>query len=916
SYEATGGDPSKIALAAGETATATVTNTHTPATKTVTASKVWDDQSNSYGDRPESVQFTLYAQPEGGERYQVETDESGAAVANPVDVKGDSKQNEWTTTWSNLPVYQKGEVGKKIAYTVEETAVAGYEKSESGLTVTNTQDTTSLTATKKWGSDPANIGRDVAGVTIALERSADGSDWSELASQQVKKSADSQQVSWTGMPTHDKDGRAYSYRAVEQSLNLAGGTSLAPSTAESGTVGGYDYTASTAYTAGSDEQSRPGTGSYATTITNTPTSGSLAVTKTWSDDGNRDNLRAPVTATLFAKAANADYGLGAIALTQTLSADGWDCTWNNLPVADAAGNKIEYTVAEGDAPQGYEKTKGSDTHELVAGQTTSFSLENTHTPETTTVTATKNWNDQSNLYGDRPENVEFLLHASYTDDDGTARELTQSQIAGVLKADTVCTLSGDSDEWQTIWKDLPVYFHGQVGKKLTYWVSESQPAKGYTATPNSDSLTIDNSLDGLAYTVACDWTDEPKDYLPHLGDKATFKLERSNDGGKTWSSVDKADEKTVARTQDAGDEAAWDNLPRFDKDGHAYAYRAVETSIDVDGTMVPVGANADETSGTVGGYAYSSSIDQSKTTVTNAFQTGSLQVTKTWSDDNDRDGARTSATVTVTPSAQLNLFPMELGVSADSTTSTGLDQTIAGLPVTDAAGTPITYGVSETAVTGYETSYEATGGDPSAIALTAAAIATATVTNTHIPGTISVTANKTWADQDNNTGFRPENVTYTLQMQHSGSADWAAADSKVLPKGVAATQKVDVTDDASGAASFTWDSLPAFYPGAVGDQVHYRVAEEPAAGYTTTYDASDVTGASSDADAGKAVTVTNTLDPVTYSFAKTDESGAPLAGTTLTLAGTFANADGTTVEETRTVLGSSATQDLTGNSLI
>ncbi|MGN0059095.1 MAG: SpaA isopeptide-forming pilin-related protein [Coriobacteriales bacterium] len=544
-------------------ATVSIANAYTPATTSVTATKLWDDQSNSYGDRPEKVQFTLYAQPEDGERYQVSKDESDKAVANPADVKGDSKQNEWTTTWSNLPVYQKGEVGKTIAYTVEETAVAGYEKKEDGLSVTNTQDTTSLTATKTWGEDSANIGRDVAGVTIALQRSTDGSSWADLAEQKVDKADASQQVSWTSLPTHNADGKAYSYRAVEKSLDLAGGTSLAPSAAESGTVGGYDYAAATTYTAGSDEASRPGTGSYATTITDTPTSGSLEVTKTWSDDGNRDNLRAPVTATLSAKAGSADYGLGAIGLTQTLSTDGWDCTWNNLPVMDAAGNKLAYTVAEGDVPEGYEKTQGIDTHELAAGDTTSFSL-----------------------------------------------------------------------------------------------------------------------------------------------------------------------------------------------------------------------------------------------------------------------------------------------------------------------------------------------------------------VNTHIPGTISVTANKNWADQGNNTVFRPENVTYTLQMQHGGSADWTAADSKVLPKGVAATQNVDVADGAAGAASFTWDSLPAFYPGAVGDQVHYRVVEEPATGYTTTYDVSDITGTSSDADAGKAVTVTNTLDPVTYSFAKTDETGAPLAGTTLTLAGTFANADGTTTEETRTVLGGSATQDLTGNSLI
>lgn len=402
----------------------------------------------------------------------------------------------------------------------------------------------------------------MAGTTIALQRSTDGTAWSDLATQEVKKTSGSQQVSWTGLPTHDKDGKAYQYRAVQKSLNLAGGKSLAPSEAESGTVGGYDYAASTAYTPASDEQSRPGTGSYATTITNTPASGSLKVTKTWTDDNNRDNLRADVKAALSAKAGSADYSLGAIGLTQVLAAGGWNHTWNNLPVKNAAGDAISYTVTEGDAPEGYTKTQGSDTHELAAGGTTSFSLVNTHTP-----------------------------------------------------------------------------------------------------------------------------------------------------------------------------------------------------------------------------------------------------------------------------------------------------------------------------------------------------------------GTISVTANKTWSDQDNNTGFRPASVTYTLQMKHAG-ADWRDADATVLSKGAAPTQTVDVAQDAAGAASATWDSLPAYYPGSVGDQVHYRVVEAPVSGYSTGYDASDITGTATDADADKAVTVTNSLDSVTYSFAKIDDAGTPLAGTTLTMTGTFANADGSTAEETRTVLGGDKSRDLTGNFLV
>ena len=1286
-----GATPVSTTLEKGD-ATVSITNKYTPATRTVTATKVWDDQSNAYGDRPDKVQFTLYAQPDGGDKYQVTEDESGKAVANPMEVKGGAQANTWTTEWSKLPAYQPGEVGKKIAYTVEESAVAGYEKSESGLTVTNTQDTTALTATKEWGSDPANIGRDVAGVTIALERSTDGSNWNELTAQHVAKSGGSQQVSWTGLPTHDAQGRAYSYRAVEKSLDLndKDKTQISPSAAESGTVGGYDYQASTAYAEGADETSRPGTGSYATTIANTPASGSLKVTKTWTDDNNRDNLRKPVTATLSAKAGKADYGLGDVGLTQTLSADGWNCTWNNLPVKNAAGDAISYTVTEGDAPEGYSKTQGSDTHELVAddttsfslenthtpgtisvtasktwsdddnasaarpdtvtytlqfkhdnadwvdassidagyrqtvdvakdaagaasftwenlpayykgsagdqihyrvveapvngyavaysaedvsgtpldnnanktitvtntlqttglsvaktwndsfgisktvtatnykvqrsldgvawsdyqrndatvagsiardatttswqglpafdlatgtawkyravetgltvggshvdasisdaaagtgtvggfscetgapsfdsetniwsnevtnsvlagaasvakawdddknrdgvrpgsvgvtlsavvggkalalegvtvdqsltgesaaeswtadklwvslpvadaagnkitytvaegdvpegytktqgsasrelsvGQTTTFSLENTHTPETAKVTATKKWDDQSNLYGDRPDAATLTLHASYAGSNG-AVELSPEQIAGTLNADKAKTLdasnakSDDANAWTVAWDGLPSFMPGQVGKKLAYWVTEDKVPAGYQASSSADSLTITNALDPLTYTVEKKWEDEPG-FLTAKADAATFKLQRTTDG-KGWTDVKEAGEKTVARTQDAGDAVSWSDLPKYDQNGKAYTYRAIETSIGVDKQTVAATPTdtGDPTSGTVGGYAYSSSIDQAKTTVTNSFRTAKLSVSQSWDDDHNRDGKRQAKTVTVSAGQDLNgmptAFTLEIGKDA------GLAGEIDNLPVTDAAGSKIAYTVTEDTVDGYSTSYALNGSDMGASPVSTTlegGDATVAIVNTHTPGTLSVATAKQWSDQGNNTGFRPATLAFTLQMKHAG-ADWADADATVLPTGVAATQTVDVARDAEGAAGFTWEGLPAFYPGGVGDAVTYRVIEAPAAGYSSACDSDTVSGTAADDHALKAVVFTNTLDPVSYTFAKADETGAPLAGTTLTLAGTFAQPDGTTVEETRTVLDGAESADLSDNSLI
>ncbi|MGI5887835.1 MAG: Cna B-type domain-containing protein [Oscillospiraceae bacterium] len=109
-----------------------VTNTHVPATTSVSVAKVWDDSSNQVGKRPDSVTVQLYADGEA----------SGDAVVL-------NEENDWTYCWTDLDVYADGE---EITYTVEETDVPdGYTSivsgdSSSGFTITNT-----LAATPKTG---------------------------------------------------------------------------------------------------------------------------------------------------------------------------------------------------------------------------------------------------------------------------------------------------------------------------------------------------------------------------------------------------------------------------------------------------------------------------------------------------------------------------------------------------------------------------------------------------------------------------------------------------------------------------------------------------------------------------------------------------------------------------------------------
>ena len=96
----------------------TVTNTHTPATVNITINKIWDDANDQDGIQPESVTGSLY-RAEGSSYVKV----------RDFVINGES----WSATINGLP--QKAG-GQEIAYYVSENAVAEYELTASGSSVT------------------------------------------------------------------------------------------------------------------------------------------------------------------------------------------------------------------------------------------------------------------------------------------------------------------------------------------------------------------------------------------------------------------------------------------------------------------------------------------------------------------------------------------------------------------------------------------------------------------------------------------------------------------------------------------------------------------------------------------------------------------------------------------------------------
>lgn len=179
-----------------------------------------------------------------------------------------------------------------------------------------------------------------------------------------------------------------------------------------------------------------------------------------------------------------------------------------------------------------------------------------------------------------------------------------------------------------------------------------------------------------------------------------------------------------------------------------------------------------------------------------------IPVEKVWNDTNDQDGIRPE-TVTVTLKANGDDTGKKLTLSKDNNWQgafSGLDQYL--------DGKEIDYTVEEVPVTGYQT------------AIIGSASKGFTITNTHTPETINISGSKTWEDNNNQDGKRPDSITIRLYAN-----------------GTELTDKVQtVTADNNWKWDFT--DLPKY---AEGKLIAYTITEDSVDGYTSAVNGYDVT---------------------------------------------------------------------------
>lgn len=869
-------NPMKVTIKA-DGAVKTVKNTVDPnASKKLTVKKVWKDESNQDGKRPASIAVDVYA---NGQKLADKT----------VTVTGGSTDAEWTAQTSDLPIFDTN--GQKITYTIGEDQLDGYDAPEvdqENLTVTNsrTPEKIAIKASKKWDDAENQDGKRPANVVVKLYKEVGGQK-SEVANRTLTE-ADQWATEFTNLNKYEK-GQEVVYSLEEDAVphyqsqvtgNAADGfvvtNTYKPETIkisgqkkwddaenqdgkrpnavrvkilkgqdivdvqEVTAANGWKYESNPLpkYAAGQEiaytvaEEAVSGYTSkvdgYNITNSYTPETVKISGQKKWDDADNQDGKR---PASIKVKILNGDTVVDEQNVT---SANEWKYESKALPKY-AAGQEITYTVSEEAVPGYTSKVEG-------------YNITNSYTPETTTVSGSKTWEDGDNQDGKRPASITVNLLA-----DGQK-----------VNTQTV----GEAEGWSYNFTGLPVYKDGQ---RITYTVTE-EAVPGYSTNLNGYNITNSYTPEKTEITASKTWNDSDNqdgkrptkisiklmktvggvktevaskevtaadqwqtkfENLPvyENGQKIDYSIEEDDVAGYTKEIKDftVTNSYTPEMIKISG-QKVWDDADNQDgkrpasvkvkvKNGDTVVDELEVTAANdwkFESKALPKYAAGQEIAYTVTEEAvaeYQTKID--KFTITNSYtpQSTEYAVTKVWDDANNQDGKR-PASITVQLYSSVN-GQEPVAVAGKTLTLTVADKADANtwkasftnLPQFD-KGQEITYSVKEDDAT--VAALKEKGYSPK--------VEGQTITNSHTPEQVKVSGQKVWDDADDQDGKRPTSITVKV-MDGSTIVD-----------------TLEVT--AANGWKFESKDLPKYRN---GQEIAYTLKEDAVAQYETKIDKFTVT---------------------------------------------------------------------------
>ena len=447
-----------------------------------------------------AINRVLYQEANGkanGYNYSLtinKEDESGAPLANAVFSVIRKSTNGVVGTITTGPDGRGTIYGLlKDDYIIRETsAPSGYTLAKDVIvsadsfdsrgataTITDKKAVTTVSGTKTWKDNDDQDGKRPESIKVNLL--ANG----KVVQSKTVKASDNWKYSFTNLPEFE-NGKKISYTVTEDQVKDY-----------STTVNGYNLT-----------------NSY------TPAKTSVSVTKAWNDNNNQDGSRPnEVKVQLY---ANGEKSGNEVTLN---AANKWTHTWTEL--AEKSNKKtVQYSVKEVGTVKGYTSS--------VNGKNGNFTVTNTHTPSTTTVSGTKTWKDNNDQDGKRPDSIKVNLLAN----------------GKVVQSKTVKA----SDNWKYSFTNLPEF---ENGKKISYTVTEDQ-VKDYSTTVNGYNLTNSYTPAKTSVSVTKAWNDnnnqdgsrpnEVKVQLYANGEKSgnEVTLNAANKWTHTWTELaEKSNKKTV-----------------------------------------------------------------------------------------------------------------------------------------------------------------------------------------------------------------------------------------------------------------------------------------------------------------------------------------------------------------------------------
>ncbi len=581
-------------------ATVTVTNTY-PDYVTKTVTKNWNDNNNQDGLRPTKIDVQLLA--------------DGSNYGTTVELNAN---NGWSYTWNNLP---KANNGTDIVYSVKEiTEVTGYTTTYSAdkFTITNThnaekitvsgiktwndandqdgvrpdsitinllangvkKDSKTVTADNNWSWTFADLDKKANGVDIVytITEDAVAGYTAEVNGYNVTNTHTTEKVTVSGSKTwndaNDQDGK----RPTSITINLlADGTKVDSKTVTAAENWSWNFADLAKKANGKDivytitEDAVEGYTSkvegYNVTNSYTPGKANVSGTKTWNDANDQDGKRPErITINLFADGTKVD--------SKTVTAaENWNWSFEDL-AKKANGKDIVYTITE-DAVEGYtSKVEG-------------YNVTNSYTPEKTSVSGTKTWNDANDQDGKRPESITINLFA-----DGT-------------KVDSKTVTAAENWSWS--FENLAKKANG---KDIVYTITEDA-VEGYTSKVEGYNVTNSYTPGKTSVSGTKTWNDA-NDQDGKRPASITINL---------FADGTKVDSKTVT----AAENWSWTFADLAKKaNGKDIVYTITEDAVE----------------------GYTSKVESYNVANTHTTEKTSVSGTKTWNDANNQDGKRpTSITI-------------------------------------------------------------------------------------------------------------------------------------------------------------------------------------------------------------------------------------------------------------------------------